>query len=201
MEAFASGFEAMTNGLDIGAIEGFENIEGFDSIVEGEPSAEPLPTDSSNSDSPISIEDFIADFNEKNKGVGGVIEPLETKPVTEQNEQASEVDLSESAEIDAASFMTDSVSEPSVTDILNGSVSESSILDDNKNDFVEVSNDSDVVIEDKQSEEELENVSEHKIVDISSKFMATPDMSAFESVDAVGDLEEITFDPDDVEEF
>ena len=31
--------------------------------------------------------------------------------------------------------------------------------------------------------------------------MATPDMSAFESVDAVGDLEEITFDPDDVEEF
>ena len=97
--------------------------------------------------------------------------------------------------------MTDSVSEPSVTDILNGSVSKSSILDDNKNDFVEVSKDSDVVIEDKQSEEELENVSEHKIVDLSSKFMATPDMSAFESVEAVGDLEEITFDPDDVEEF
>ena len=201
LEAFASGFEAMTNGLDVGSIEGFENIEGFDSIVEGEPSAEPLPVDSSNSDSQISIEDFIADFNEKNKGVGGVIEPLETKPVTEQKEQASEVDLSESTEIDAASFMTDSVSEPSVTDILNGSVSESSILDDNKNDFVEVSKDSDVVIEDKQSEEELENVSEHKIVDISSKFMATPDMSAFESVEAVGDLEEITFDPDDVEEF
>ena len=41
----------------------------------------------------------------------------------------------------------------------------------------------------------------HKIVDIASKFVSTVDVSSFESVEAVGDLEEITFDPDDVEEF